>query len=70
MYYINITKEALRMIAVLSEGALRDAISILERCTQDEADKIFNSALIFQYSSGINFSISSSLSTISFTATD
>ena len=28
------------MIAVLSEGALRDAISILERCTQDEADKI------------------------------
>ena len=37
---INITKEALRMIAVLSEGALRDAISILERCTQDEADKI------------------------------
>ena len=37
---INITKEALRMIAVLSEGALRDAISILERCTHDEADKI------------------------------
>ena len=37
---INITKEALRMIAVLSEGALRDAISILERCTQDETDEI------------------------------
>ena len=37
---INITTEALRMIAVLSEGALRDAISILERCTQDETDKI------------------------------
>ena len=37
---INITKEALRMIAVLSEGALRDAISILERCTQDEANLI------------------------------
>ena len=37
---INITKQALRMIAVLSEGALRDAISILERCTQDETDKI------------------------------
>ena len=37
---IDITKEALRMIAVLSEGALRDAISILERCTQDETDKI------------------------------
>ncbi len=37
---IKITEEALRMIAVLSEGALRDAISILERCTQDEADII------------------------------
>ena len=37
---IKITKEALRMIAVLSEGALRDAISILERCTQEEAEEI------------------------------
>ena len=37
---INITKEAMRMIAVLSEGALRDAISILERCTQDETEEI------------------------------
>ncbi|MBO5412721.1 MAG: DNA polymerase III subunit gamma/tau [Clostridia bacterium] len=37
---IKITEEALRMIAVLSEGALRDAISILERCAQDEADMI------------------------------
>lgn len=37
---IKITEEALRMIAVLSEGALRDAISILERCAQDEADII------------------------------
>lgn len=37
---IKITGEALRMIAVLSEGALRDAISILERCAQDEADMI------------------------------
>ena len=37
---IDITKEALRMIAVLSEGALRDAISILERCAQNEVDKI------------------------------
>ncbi|MGN1301626.1 MAG: DNA polymerase III subunit gamma/tau [Clostridia bacterium] len=37
---IKITEEALRMIAVLSEGALRDAISILERCAQDEADLI------------------------------
>ena len=37
---IKITKEALRMIAVLSEGALRDAISILERCAQEEAEEI------------------------------
>ena len=37
---INITDEALRMIAVLSEGALRDAISILERCAQDECETI------------------------------
>jgi len=32
---INITNEALNMIAILSEGALRDGISILERCSQD-----------------------------------
>lgn len=32
---INITKEALNLIAVLSEGAMRDALSILERCLQD-----------------------------------
>ena len=37
---IKITNEALKMIAVLSEGALRDAISILERCTQDEVEQI------------------------------
>ena len=37
---IKITDEALRMIAVLSEGALRDAISILERCSQDETEEI------------------------------
>ena len=37
---IKITDEALQMIAVLSEGALRDAISILERCAQDEDEKI------------------------------
>ena len=30
---IEITEEALKIIAVLSEGAMRDAISILERCT-------------------------------------
>lgn len=32
---IKITEEALKMIAVLAEGALRDGISILERCSQD-----------------------------------
>ena len=32
---ITITDEALRTIAVLSEGGMRDAISILERCLQD-----------------------------------
>lgn len=32
---IEITKEALNTIAVLSEGAMRDALSILERCVQD-----------------------------------
>ena len=32
---INITEEALQTIAVLSEGAMRDALSILERCLQD-----------------------------------
>ena len=32
---IEITDEALKMIAVLAEGALRDGISILERCSQD-----------------------------------
>ena len=32
---INIDENALRTIAVLSEGAMRDAISILERCVQE-----------------------------------
>ena len=32
---INITKEALKLIAILAEGGMRDAISILERCVQD-----------------------------------
>ena len=32
---IQITDEALNLIAVLSEGAARDALSILERCLQD-----------------------------------
>lgn len=32
---VNISPEALNTIAVLSEGAMRDGISILERCIQD-----------------------------------
>lgn len=37
---IKITEEALNMIAVLAEGALRDGISILERCSQDTDEEI------------------------------
>lgn len=37
---IEITKEALNVIAILSEGAMRDALSILERCIQDGENKI------------------------------
>jgi len=37
---IEITKEALKVISVLSEGAMRDALSILERCIQDGEEKI------------------------------
>ena len=37
---IEATKEALNIIAVLSEGAMRDALSILERCIQDGENKI------------------------------
>ena len=37
---VEITEEALKVIAVLSEGALRDGISILERCIQDGETKI------------------------------
>lgn len=37
---IEITKEALKIIATLSEGAMRDALSILERCVQEGNDKI------------------------------
>lgn len=33
---ITITDEALRTIAVLAEGGMRDAISILERCIQED----------------------------------
>lgn len=37
---IKITDEALKTIAILSEGAMRDAISILERCSQESTDEI------------------------------
>ena len=37
---IEITKEAMNTIAVLAEGAMRDALSILERCVQDGDNKI------------------------------
>ena len=37
---INITKEALEIIATLAEGAMRDALSILERCIQDGENNI------------------------------
>jgi len=37
---INATKQALNIIAALSEGAMRDALSILERCVQDGATDI------------------------------
>ncbi len=37
---IEITEEVLNIIAVLSEGAMRDALSILERCVQDGENNI------------------------------
>lgn len=37
---IDITEEALKVIAVLAEGAARDALSILERCSQEQDGKI------------------------------
>ena len=37
---IEITDNALNIIAILSEGAMRDAISILERCTGEDKGKI------------------------------
>lgn len=37
---IEASKEALETIAKLSEGAMRDALSILDRCLQDGSDKI------------------------------
>ena len=33
---IDITPEAKKLIAILAEGAMRDALSILERCMQEE----------------------------------
>ena len=37
---ISITDDALYTIAILAEGAMRDAISILERCSQESAEQI------------------------------
>ena len=37
---INATKQALNIMASLSEGAMRDALSILERCVQDGENDI------------------------------
>ena len=37
---IEITKQALNIIASLAEGAMRDALSILERCVQDGENNI------------------------------
>ena len=37
---IEITEGALKIISVLAEGAMRDALSILERCVQDGENKI------------------------------
>ena len=37
---IDIEEDALRLIAILAEGGMRDALSILERCNQDREEKI------------------------------
>jgi len=37
---IEISENALNIIAVLAQGAMRDALSILERCIQDGSNKI------------------------------
>ena len=37
---IEVTDGALKIISVLAEGAMRDALSILERCVQDGENKI------------------------------
>ena len=42
---IEITKEALKVVSTLAEGAMRDALSILERCIQDGETKIDESKI-------------------------
>ena len=37
---IDIEEDALKLIAILAEGGMRDALSILERCNQDGEEKI------------------------------
>ena len=37
---LNVTDEALKTISVLAEGAMRDGLSILERCAQEGEDQI------------------------------
>jgi len=37
---IEITEDAMKILAELAEGAMRDALSILERCVQDGENKI------------------------------
>lgn len=37
---INVSEDAYKLIATLSEGAMRDAISILERCSQEGTQEI------------------------------
>ena len=37
---IQATEDALKLIAILSEGAMRDSISILERCMQEGEERI------------------------------
>ena len=40
---IKITDEALELISILAEGAMRDGISILERCAQENTEEISES---------------------------
>ena len=53
---IEITEGALQIIAVLSEGAMRDALSILERCIQDGENKIDEDKIkeLEEYLSSVN----------------